>query len=69
MKTWQRRLWKSIAAVFAAVVITLATVIGVFRLLAPLVPGYRAEVERWAARALERPVSIAGMGARWDWYG
>lgn len=69
MKTWQRRLWKGFAAAFAAVVIAFATLIGVFRLLAPLVPSYRAEVERWAAHVLERPVSIAGMGARWDWYG
>lgn len=69
MRTWQRRLWKGFAAAFAAVVIALATLIGVFRLLAPLVPGYRVEVEHWAARALERPVSIDGMGARWDWYG
>ncbi|MGH8369990.1 MAG: hypothetical protein ACRESC_03320, partial [Gammaproteobacteria bacterium] len=69
MKTWQRRLWKGFAAAFAAVVILFATLVGVFRLFAPLVPGYRAEVERWAAKALDRPVSIAGMGARWDWYG
>jgi uncharacterized protein (TIGR02099 family) len=69
MKTWQRRLWKGFAAAFAAVVIALATVIGIFRLLAPLVPSYRADVEQWAARVLDRPVSIAGMGARWDWYG
>lgn len=69
MKTWQRRLWKGFAAAFAAVVILLATLVGVFRLLAPLVPGYRQEVEKWAAHALDRPVSIAGMGARWDWYG
>ncbi|HEX5339597.1 MAG TPA: YhdP family protein [Gammaproteobacteria bacterium] len=69
MKRWQRRIWKGIAALFAALVILLATVIGVFRLFAPLVPGYRAEVERWAEQALDRPVRIASMGARWDWYG
>ncbi|HET7922389.1 MAG TPA: DUF748 domain-containing protein, partial [Gammaproteobacteria bacterium] len=69
MKCWQRRLLKGIVALCAALVILLAVVIGIFRLFAPLVPGYRAEVERWAERALERPVSIAHMGARWDWYG
>lgn len=69
MKPWQRRIWKGLAALVAAAVILCATVIGVFRLFAPLVPGYRAEVERWATKALERPVNITGMGARWDWHG
>ena len=69
MRTWQQRLWKWTAGLFAAAVIVLATGAGLFRLFAPLVPGYRTTVETWASRVLGRPVSIVAMGARWDWYG
>ena len=67
--SWQRYLWKWSAAVFAAVVIVLAALTGVFRLLTPLVPGYRAQVEQWASAAIDHPVQIRSMGAEWGWHG
>ena len=53
----------------AALVILCATFVGLFRLFAPLVPGYRTQVQVWASRALGRPVHIAAMGAQWGLYG
>ncbi|MGA9853555.1 MAG: YhdP family protein [Gammaproteobacteria bacterium] len=69
MKRWQHRTWKCIAGVIAAVVILFATIMGLFRLFVPLVPGYREQVQSWASQALDRPVSIAAMGATWGLYG
>lgn len=66
---WQRRLWKWAAGLFAALVILLAAVIGLFRLLTPLVPSYRQQVEQWASTALQHPVQIHSMGADWSWGG
>jgi len=66
---WKRRLWKWTAGAFAALVILLAVVAGLFRLLTPLVPSYRLQVERWASTALQHPVEIHSMGAEWGWNG
>ncbi|HSC46585.1 MAG TPA: YhdP family protein, partial [Gammaproteobacteria bacterium] len=67
--SWQRHLWKWSAALFAALVILLAALTGVFRLLTPLVPGYRDRVEQWASQAIDHPVQIRSMGAEWGWHG
>lgn len=64
MKRWQHRVWKTLAALVAAAVILLATLAGLFRIAAPLVPQYRAAVQDWASRALGYPVSIVAMGAQ-----
>jgi uncharacterized protein (TIGR02099 family) len=69
MSHWKRRLWKWTAGAFAALVILLATVVGLFRLLTPLVPAYRLQVEQWASTELQRPVQIHSMGAGWSWSG
>ncbi|HEX4299960.1 MAG TPA: YhdP family protein [Gammaproteobacteria bacterium] len=69
MGKWQRRLWKWAAGAFAALVILLATVVGLFRLLTPLVPAYRLQVEQWASTELQHPVQIHSMGADWSWNG
>ncbi|HEX7966512.1 MAG TPA: YhdP family protein [Gammaproteobacteria bacterium] len=69
MANWKRRLWKWLAGTFAVLVILLATVTGLFRLLTPLVPGYRLQVEQWASSVLQRPVEIHSMGAEWGWHG
>src|SRR5579859_4884634 len=66
---WQRRLWKWSAGAFAALVILLATVAGLFRLLTPLVPSYRLQIEQWASTQLQHPVEIHSMGADWSWIG
>ncbi|HEY3859602.1 MAG TPA: YhdP family protein [Gammaproteobacteria bacterium] len=69
MANWKRRLWKWTAGAFAALVILLATVVGLFRLLTPLVPAYRLQVEQWASTELQRPVQIHSMSADWSWSG
>ena len=69
MSHWGRRLWRWSAALFALLVILLATLVGLIRLAAPLVPGYRVEVERWASAAIQHPVEIRSMGAEWGWHG
>ncbi len=69
MKRWQHIVWKWTAGTVAALVILSATLAGLFRLFAPLVPGYRAEVQTWASRTLGRPVRITAMGAQWGLYG
>jgi uncharacterized protein (TIGR02099 family) len=69
MANWKRRLWKWTAGAFAALVILLATVVGLFRLLTPLVPAYRLQAEQWASAELQHPVQIHSMGADWSWSG
>jgi uncharacterized protein (TIGR02099 family) len=69
LANWKRRLWKWTAGAFAALVILLATVVGLFRLLTPLVPAYRLQVEQWASTELQRPVQIHSMSADWSWSG
>ncbi|HWP94646.1 MAG TPA: YhdP family protein [Gammaproteobacteria bacterium] len=64
-----RRLWRWGAALVAAGVLVASLLVGAFRLVAPLVPGYRAEVERWAARTLGLAVSINTLDLRWWWKG
>ena len=46
MSHWGRRLWRWSAALFALLTILLATLVGLIRLAVPLVPSYRADVER-----------------------
>ncbi|MGB9430514.1 MAG: YhdP family protein [Gammaproteobacteria bacterium] len=69
MRRWQHLIWKWLAGVIVAAVLLVATLMGLFRLFAPLVPGYREQTQTWASQALGYPVSIAAMGAQWGLYG
>lgn len=69
MARWTVRLWRWAAALFATLVLLMALVVGLFRLAAPLVPGYRTQLEQYASQALKRPVKIHSMGAAFGWYG
>lgn len=69
MKHWLNITWKCLVGVIAAVVIMCATLMGLFRLCVPLVPGYREQAQNWASAALGRPVSITSMGATWGLFG
>lgn len=69
LKRWQQITWRWLLGVLATLVLLVALLIGLFRTLAPVVPGYRARTEAWASRLLDRPVSIASMGAQWGLYG
>ena len=63
MKRWHHITWKSALGVIAVAVLLLATAAALFRTVAPLVPGYREQVQAWASRVLNRPVEIASIGA------
>ncbi|MGH8307241.1 MAG: YhdP family protein [Gammaproteobacteria bacterium] len=69
MKHWLNLTWKWLVGVVAAVVILCATLMGLFRMFVPLVPGYREQAQTWADEALGRPVSITSMGATWGLFG
>lgn len=69
MARWGRRLWRWGAATVAALLILFATAAGLFRLLTPLLPAYRLQVESWASAALQHPVQIHSMSGAWDWFG
>ncbi|MGH8398681.1 MAG: hypothetical protein ACRETA_10625, partial [Gammaproteobacteria bacterium] len=69
MKRWLHLTWKLPVGVIAAVVILCATLMGLYRLFAPLVPGYREQAQTWASEALGRPVHISSMGATWGLFG
>ncbi len=69
MQRWHHLTWKMTVGLIAAVLLLFATLVGLFRLLTPLVPGYRAQVQAGASQALGRPVRIAAVGAQWGLYG
>lgn len=64
-----RSIWKFTAGLFAAIVILLALVIGLFRLLLPLAPDYQDQIEAWASELLNAPVEIDRLDARWRFGG
>ena len=69
MQRWHHLTWKWTVGVIAAVLLLFAILVGLFRLLAPLAPGYREQVQAGASQALGRPVNIAAVGAQWGLYG
>jgi uncharacterized protein (TIGR02099 family) len=62
-KSWYR-MW----AVIAISTILLALVFGIARMLFPLVPGYKVELETLASQALERTLSIEKISTDWKWF-
>ncbi len=69
MKRWQHLTWKWTVGVITALVLLFATLVGLFRLFVPMIPGYRAQVQTLASEVLGRPVRIAAIGAQWGLYG
>ncbi len=69
MKSPWRRLWRWLAGSFAAVIILLAVVLGLFRLMLPQVPAYHAQIESWASTAVGLPVRLGRLDARWSFGG
>lgn len=65
----RRWILKTMLGLVAAVILLLATGMGLFRLLTATVPGYRAEVERWAAHRIGFPLAIGTLTARWHGFG
>jgi uncharacterized protein (TIGR02099 family) len=64
-----RRLWRMSLRLTAAILITLALAVGLFRLALPLVPNYHAQIERWAGQALDVRVALGAVDARWPLLG
>jgi uncharacterized protein (TIGR02099 family) len=64
-----RRWWRWSAIAVAAIVVPIALGLGLFRVIAPLVPGYTAQVEQRASALLGWPVAIDGMYLSWHGFG
>jgi uncharacterized membrane protein YgcG len=64
-----RRWWRWPAIAIAALVVPIAVGLIAFRLIAPQVPGYKAEVERRASAVIGSPVAIDDMYLSWYWFG
>lgn len=69
MTGFARRLWRIGAGTFAAVVILLAVLLGLFRLALTQVPERREQIEAWAASAIGLPVELGDVDARLGWRG
>ena len=66
MSSVWRSMWRWMAASFAAVVILLGLATGLFRLLAPSLPQYHADIEAWASDALKVSVKLGSYDLRWS---
>ncbi len=64
-RTRTRKLVGIAAWIAASVVIVLALLTAAFRFVVPLVPAYRADVERWASEVFGAPVDIDALDLRW----
>lgn len=64
-----RRWWRWPAIAIAAIVVPIAIGLVAFRLIAPQVPGYKAEVEQRASLVIGAPVAIDDMYLSWWWFG
>jgi uncharacterized protein (TIGR02099 family) len=69
MKSLFKRLLKIAGYAGAALVITLAIMLGLFRLFLPRLPEYQDEIKAWTSRAIGMQVEFAGMDARWGLLG
>ena len=59
------KLMRVLSYVAATSVIVLALLVGVARLLLPIVPEYRAEIRRWAEQATGFSVEFERISASW----
>jgi len=64
-----RRWWRVMVITIAAIVVPIALGLIAFRLFAPQVPGYKAEVELRASAVIGSPVAIDDMYLSWYWFG
>ena len=65
----KRRLLKAFLGLAAALILLLATGMGLFRLATETVPGYRRSIERWVSRRVGFPMKIGRLSARWHGFG
>ena len=65
MMQFLRKLSIYTAYTFAALLILLAVVVGLFRLFLPRLPEYQEEIKAWAGDAIGMEVAFSGMNARW----
>lgn len=62
------KVWYRLWAVVAVVIILLALAFSAVRLLIPLVPGYKHELEQLASDTVQRPVTIEKISTDWKWF-
>ncbi|MFK8017342.1 MAG: YhdP family protein [Gammaproteobacteria bacterium] len=64
-----RTVWRLGAIAFALIAILLALIIGLFRVLVPMVPDFHARIEGAASGALGMPVQFERLDVRWRFKG
>lgn len=64
-----RRLRTAALIVLAFVIVLAAVMVSLFRVLAPQVPEYRAQIEQLASEAVGQPVTVGDIDARWQGLG
>ncbi|MEM7082876.1 MAG: YhdP family protein [Pseudomonadota bacterium] len=64
-----RWVWRIVAATFAVVVVSVALLIGLFRVAVPLIPDVQDRIESAATDALGHPLSVGSVDARWRLHG
>jgi len=65
VKRFFNKLFKFLAYAAAALVISLAIAVGLFRLFLPRLPEYQDQIKDWASDAIGMQVQFSGMDARW----
>jgi len=65
----RRRVLRAFLGLGAALILFLATGMGLFRLATQTVPGYRRRVERWVSRRVGFPMKIGSLSGRWHGFG
>ncbi|MEM6640859.1 MAG: DUF3971 domain-containing protein [Pseudomonadota bacterium] len=68
-RSWLRTLWRWSFFTFATVVVAAAVVVGLFRILVPMVPGFHERIETAAGEALGVPVTVESLDVRWRLHG
>jgi len=58
--------WKMAIGATAVIVITAGVILGVARLLSPMLGEFRGDIEAWASAATGQPVKIGGLEADWS---
>ena len=68
---WKKFLWSCwyrIWAVAAVSIILLALLFSAARLLFPLVPSYKQEIEQFASNLIQREITIGQVSTDWQWF-
>lgn len=68
MKICIRSATKKLGYILAVVVICLAMLVAISRVLTPILNGHRADIEQWASKVIDAPVTIEKVRISWFQY-